>query len=77
MARQVAAASAGLVSVLCATLSAAGAYAAGPAAMRVTSPAFVAGGEIPMVHTCGGADTPPPLHWSNVPTGTRSLLLIR
>ena len=44
--------------------------------MQLNSPAFVAGGEIPMVHTCEGADTPPPLHWSNVPTGTRSLLLI-
>jgi Raf kinase inhibitor-like YbhB/YbcL family protein len=37
---------------------------------------FVDGGTIPAVHTCDGADTSPPLTWSELPTGTQSLALI-
>ena len=66
----------GAMSALGVTLSAAGVYAAEPAAMVLTSPAFVDGGEIPREFTCQGADTPPPLNWANVPTGTRSLMLV-
>ena len=57
-------------------LGSSGVYAAEPAAMVLSSPAFLPGGAIPRQHTCQGADTPPPLNWSNVPVGTRSLLLI-
>lgn len=42
----------------------------------LTSTAFVHGGAIPVEHTCEGSDTSPPLRWSEVPAGTRSLALI-
>lgn len=45
-------------------------------AMTITSPAFQPGSEIPEVHTCEGADTSPPLAWSDVPVGAKSLALI-
>lgn len=47
-------------------------------AMNLTlhSPAFEANGEIPSVHTCEGQDISPPLSWSGVPDGTKSLALI-
>lgn len=44
--------------------------------IKLTSPAFEAGQLIPTVHTCEGSDTPPPLAWSNLPAGTRTLALI-
>jgi Raf kinase inhibitor-like YbhB/YbcL family protein len=44
--------------------------------LALTSPAFQNGSEIPSVHTCEGKDTSPPLEWSGVPAGTRSLALI-
>jgi len=45
-------------------------------ALKLTSPAFAHGGEIPAVHTCDGKDRSPALRWSNIPEGTRSLALI-
>lgn len=45
-------------------------------ALSLSSTAFSAGGEIPRVHTCEGQDTAPPLSWTGVPPGTRSLALI-
>lgn len=45
-------------------------------ALTLTSPSFVHHGEIPIEHTCDGADTSPPLHWSGVPPQARSLALI-
>ena len=42
----------------------------------VTSPAFADGGDIPLNYTCEGQDVSPPLTWSGVPTGTKSLALI-
>jgi Raf kinase inhibitor-like YbhB/YbcL family protein len=45
-------------------------------ALTITSAAFAEGGEIPSVHTCQGEDRSPPLAWSGVPAGTRSLVLI-
>ena len=44
--------------------------------MILTSAAFVAGGLIPVEHTCDGKDISPPLAWSGIPAGTKSLALI-
>ena len=44
--------------------------------LKLTSPAFEHGGAIPELHTCEGRDVSPPLAWSGVPEGTRSLALI-
>lgn len=43
---------------------------------KLTSPAFSSGGSIPVEHTCEGADRSPPLSWSGIPAGTKSLALI-
>jgi Raf kinase inhibitor-like YbhB/YbcL family protein len=40
------------------------------------SSAFAAGESIPRKHTCDGADQSPPLEWSELPAGTKSLFLI-
>ena len=45
-------------------------------ALTLTSPAFESNGEIPTEHTCEGADTSPPLAWTGVPPGAKSLALI-
>ena len=45
-------------------------------ALTVTSTAFEDGGMIPVRHTCDGDDLSPPLGWSGIPEGTRSLALI-
>jgi Raf kinase inhibitor-like YbhB/YbcL family protein len=45
-------------------------------ALSLTSSAFRDGGEIPSVHTCEGDDTSPPLAWSGVPAGAKSLALV-
>jgi Raf kinase inhibitor-like YbhB/YbcL family protein len=43
----------------------AGSLAAGTrASLRVTSPAFQDRGQVPVDHTCDGAETSPPLAWS-------------
>lgn len=44
--------------------------------LELRSRAFRSGGQIPVHHTCLGADRSPPLSWSGVPTGARSLVLI-
>ncbi len=44
--------------------------------MKLTSPAFVHGGEIPRKYTCDGDDVSPPLEWTGVPSQARSLALI-
>jgi Raf kinase inhibitor-like YbhB/YbcL family protein len=44
--------------------------------MEIISSAFAANGDIPAIHTCEGRDQSPPLAWSGVPAGTRSLALI-
>lgn len=48
----------------------------GRTAMQLTSSVFTEGQPIPRQYTCEGADTAPPLAWSGVPAGTRSLVLI-
>ena len=42
----------------------------------ISSPAFSHGGAIPTAHTCEGPDQSPPLSWSGVPEGAKSLALI-
>jgi Raf kinase inhibitor-like YbhB/YbcL family protein len=45
------------------------------AAFVLTSPAFHAGGTIPVRYTCAGANVSPPLRWTAPPRGTASLAL--
>ena len=45
------------------------------ATISVTSPAFAAGAPIPARYTCSGDDVSPPLGWSGVPPGAKSLAL--
>lgn len=45
-------------------------------ALTLTSTAFDAGHDMPVIFTCDGKDVSPPLSWSGVPAGTKSLALI-
>ena len=44
--------------------------------LQIRSSAFAHGEAIPREHTCDGADRSPPLEWSGVPAGAKSLALI-
>jgi len=44
--------------------------------IKITSTAFSEGSMIPKRYTCDGEDISPPLGWSGVPEGTKSLALI-
>ena len=44
--------------------------------LTIESSAFDANGEIPTRYTCDGDNVSPPLRWTDVPEGTRSLALI-
>jgi hypothetical protein len=44
--------------------------------LTIRSSAFEDGAEIPLRHTCEGDDVSPPLAWSGVPAGARSLALV-
>ena len=44
--------------------------------IKITSTAFDEGGMIPRRYTCDGEDVSPPLAWTGVPEGTKSLALI-
>lgn len=44
--------------------------------LTLTSGSFADHQEIPMRHTCEGADTSPPLAWSGAPEATKSFILI-
>jgi len=44
--------------------------------MRIGSTAFTHEGAIPSLYTCEGKDVSPPLSWSEIPPGTKSLALI-
>lgn len=46
------------------------------ATISLTSPAFATGGAIPRQYTCDGANTPIPVQWSGVPSGTVELALV-
>jgi len=53
------------------------AYAAkGNTIMELTSSAFAPLADIPSLYTCEGSDQSPPLAWSGVPAGAKSLALI-
>jgi Raf kinase inhibitor-like YbhB/YbcL family protein len=45
-------------------------------ALSLTSPSFPPQGEIPKKYTCEGDDVSPPLAWSGVPSGAKSLVLV-
>jgi hypothetical protein len=55
---------------------AAAAAEGGAMSLALVSPAFRPSEEIPAVHTCEGSDASPPLQWSGIPAGTRSLALV-
>ena len=44
--------------------------------IQITSAAFMSDKEIPKQYTCDGKDISPPLEWSGLPAGTKSLALI-
>jgi len=44
--------------------------------MKLASPAFEHQAAIPPLHTCDGRDISPALNWSDLPAGTKSLVLI-
>lgn len=44
--------------------------------LTLTSAAFAHQAEIPPHYTCEGSDVSPPLSWSGIPAGTKSLALI-
>lgn len=44
--------------------------------LQISSPSFEGNGQIPRQHTADGKDTSPPLAWSGVPAGAKSLALI-
>ncbi len=44
--------------------------------IHIESSAFAEGGKIPGQYTCDGKDISPPLSWSGIPEGARSLALI-
>jgi Raf kinase inhibitor-like YbhB/YbcL family protein len=45
-------------------------------AFSILSPVFAGQGSIPKRYTCEGEDVSPPLAWTDVPPGTRTLALI-
>ena len=45
-------------------------------AIQIVSAVFTEGGQIPEKHTCDGEDVSPPLAWTGIPQGTKSLALI-
>ena len=44
--------------------------------LRITSPSFEHEAAIPAKYTCDGADLSPPLAWTGVPPGTKSLAFV-
>ena len=44
--------------------------------IEIKSSAFEEGGMIPKKYTCDGADVSPPLSWTSVPEGTKTIVVI-
>lgn len=65
-----------MVSVFSLAIVALAASGAASANLELTSEAFKAGGTIPRVYTCAGANHSPPLAWQGAPAGTKSFALI-
>ncbi len=61
---------------LIATMTATPALAREEGSMRITSTAFTHQGAIPTIYTCKGKDISPPLAWTDIPTGAKSLTLV-
>ena len=80
--RRIGASAARAAAPLAAALAPAFAPAAGPAEevrampLRLESPRFADGAEIPQEYTCQGRDVSPPLRWSGAPADTQSFALI-
>jgi Raf kinase inhibitor-like YbhB/YbcL family protein len=62
------------LAVLATTLAPAETF--GGPAMQIASSAFAENQSIPRQYTCEGSDASPPLAWSGVPPGAKSLVLI-
>ena len=67
---------AGASAIFVAAIAIVASFAAGEAKMKITSPAFQEGGNIPSKFSCDGANTSPPLQISDVPSEAKSLVLI-
>lgn len=65
-----------MAAVLTATVTATAALAREEGNMRINSTAFSNQTAIPALYTCEGKDISPPMAWSDIPTGTKSLALI-
>jgi Raf kinase inhibitor-like YbhB/YbcL family protein len=65
-----------LLAFVAATLLSATAGARDAAPITVKSPAFAAGGAIPLEYTCDGRGMSPPISWSALPEGTKSVAVI-
>lgn len=44
--------------------------------LAISSPAFANNQQIPAIYTCDGLNISPPLQWTGIPVGTKSLTLI-
>jgi hypothetical protein len=44
--------------------------------IHITSPVFEDGGIIPKKYTCDDLDMSPPIEWSNVPEGTKTISIV-
>jgi Raf kinase inhibitor-like YbhB/YbcL family protein len=64
------------VAALTVGMTAVAAGVRGEGKMRIVSTAFNHDGAIPPIYTCEGKDISPPISWSDVPPGTKSLALI-
>lgn len=67
--------------ILCTALLAGLALGAQAAGMKVTSSAFADGATMPKIHAgdapgCGGQGVSPPVAWSDLPAGTRSVAVL-
>jgi Raf kinase inhibitor-like YbhB/YbcL family protein len=67
---------AGLVASLTVSMFLMSGILADASMLQITSPEFSNGATIPTQFTCSGANKPPPLAWSDMPQGTKSLALL-
>ena len=67
---------AGASAIFVAAIAIVASFAAGEAKMKITSPAFQEGGNIPSKFSCDGANTSPPLQIADIPSEAKSLVLI-